>query len=204
MTRKTEARSLTRAASACLPLAPIFLLAGDILQILKGFDFELTLLLWISFVLFLPALGLLTYRALAAGQALAWAAGAFALIGTVAGASMQVLFRVIAVLNEAGAGAGVEVLENSGKLAQTTLMPGIFFPLGLLTLAIALSRGKVISAPAALLLAAGAILFPVGHAVGVPAALILGDLVLVLAFWLIYRQVKSHPREQPAVQPALA
>lgn len=80
-------------------------------------------------------------------------------------------------------------------LAATTLMPGALFPLGFLLLSVALLRSREFPTAAVVLLGVGAILFPIGHAVGVTPALIGGDVVLVVAMsW-----IASHLRARPAL-----
>jgi hypothetical protein len=66
-------------------------------------------------------------------------------------------------------------------------VPGVLFPLGNLILALALFRARRLGAIASCTLALGALLFPIGHAIGIPAALIGGDVVLAAAFALILR-----------------
>jgi hypothetical protein len=76
-------------------------------------------------------------------------------------------------------------LRGSRKLIVSTQMIGILFPLGLLILAASIYRSRAASPLAALLLAAGAILFPVGRIAGATFALLGGDLLLLAAFIMI-------------------
>lgn len=177
--------SLLRIAGVCSILAPLLLLVADIMQIVGGPGFEGTVVMWVSFVLFVPAIFGLSYLAIAEGSRLAFAGGASAYFGAMAGASMQVMFRVRAVLVEAGSTQAVELMRGSRKLFVTTQMIGIFFPLGLLILAFSLYRSGVVSPLIALSLAAGAILFPMGRIAGLLIGLIGGDLMLIIAFGVI-------------------
>jgi cation transport ATPase len=174
-----------RLAGLCAMLAPLPLLAGSAMQIAGGFGFEWTLAYWLSFVLFVPAVFGLTYLVARGGSRLGLWGGAAAFAGCMAGASMQVLFRVWAVLDEAGSPQTISLLQGSRKLIASTQMIGIFFPLGLLILAASTYRSRAASPLVALLLAAGAILFPVGRIGGSPYAFIASDLLLLAAFVMI-------------------
>ncbi len=174
-----------RLAGLCAMLAPLPLLAGDVMQIGGGWGFEWTIALWLSFVLFVPAVFGLTYLVARGGSRLGLWGGAAAFVGCMAGASMQILFRVWAVLREAGSPQTVELLQGSKKLVVSTQMIGILFPLGLIILAASVYRSRAASPLAALLLAAGAILFPVGRIAGLTFGLLGGDLLLLAAFVMI-------------------
>ena len=174
-----------RLAGLCSMLAPLPLLAGDAMQIVGGLGFEWTVALWLSFVLFVPAVFGLTYLVARGGSRLGLWGGAAAFVGCMAGASMQILFRVWAVLGEAGSPETIGLLRGSRKLIVSTQMIGILFPLGLLVLAASVYRSRAASPLAALLLAAGAILFPIGRIAGVTFALLGGDLLLLAAFVMI-------------------
>jgi hypothetical protein len=178
-----------RIAGLCSILAPLMLISGDALLLIGGLDFEWTIVLWLSFVLFVPAIFGLTYLTARSGNWLALAGGASAYFGCMAGASMQVLFRVQAVLNEAGSPQSVELLRSSRKLFVTTQMIGIFFPLGLLILAVCLYRRHVVKAIVPLSLALGAILFPMARIAGLLVGFVGGDLFLLLAFVIIGSQL---------------
>lgn len=153
--------------------------------------FEWTIALWVSFVLFVPAIFGLTYLAAGQGSRLALVGGASAFFGCMAGASMQVLFRVWAVLNELGSPQTVELLRASRKLIASTQMIGIFFPIGLLILAASLYRRHITSPIAPLSLAIGAILFPMGRIAGLLVGLVGGDLFLLIAFGMIGSRLLS-------------
>jgi hypothetical protein len=158
----------------------VFLLAGDLTQMLRPEGVAWTVLLAIAFVCFAPGLTLIPVGVVSRNATIIGAA--LAVIGAVAGAAMQVLFRVQAVLRDAGQADALAALSTSEILTMTTLIPGILFPLGLLVLAIALRRN--IGNLAALLLAAAAVMFPIGHAVAIMPVALLGDLVLLVAFWM--------------------
>jgi hypothetical protein len=181
-----------RIAGICAILAPIMLLAGDLVLIIGERRFEWTIVLWLSFVLFVPAIFGLTYIAFGDGNKLALAGGASAFFGAIAGASMQVLFRVYAVLEEAGAGQAIELLRKTMKLIATTQMIGIFFPIGLILLSISLYRNRIFRLLIPLLLTIGAILFPIGRIGGLAIAVIGSGTVLIAAFGLIGWQILSY------------
>jgi hypothetical protein len=119
--------------------------------------------LWLAFVFFVPAILGLTYLIATYGSRLALLGGALTYFGVMAGAGMQVLFRVWAILEEKGSPQTIELLQGSTKLIALTQMIGISFPIGLLILAVCLLWNRVVSPFVVLVFAAGAILFPVGR-----------------------------------------
>jgi hypothetical protein len=184
------ARTFSRIAGICCIAAPLLMLAADLLQ-LGGLKFEFTIVLWLAFVFFVPAILGLTYLIAKYGGGLAILGGASAFFGAMAGASMQVLFRVWAVLEEKNSPQTIELLKGSGKLIATTQMIGIFFPVGLLILAICLYWNRILSPLVALALAVGAILFPVGRIAGFWWAFIGSDILLIVAFVFMGRKLFS-------------
>lgn len=74
--------------------------------------------------------------------------------------------------------------EGVGGLMLLYPLPGLAFPLGFLVLAYALRRARAASAAAALLVALGALLFPVGRIGGVQWAVIGSGLALTLGMSL--------------------
>jgi len=176
-------RLFIRIAGICAIIAPLLMLAADLLQT-GSLKFEFTIVLWLAMVFFVLAVLGLTYSAASRGSRLALFGGAAAFFGAMAGASMQVLFRVHAVLEEKNLPQTVDVLKGSLKLVATTQMIGIFFPLGLLILAFCLYRTRVVVPLVAIVLAAGAILFPVGRIGGFWWAFSGSDILLLIAFGL--------------------
>jgi len=108
-----------RIAGVCSIIAPLLMLAADLLQ-MGGFKFEFTIVAWLTFVFFVPAIFGLTYLTASLGSRLAIFGGASAFFGTMAGASMQVLFRVWAVLDEQNSPQTIELLQKTLKLIATT------------------------------------------------------------------------------------
>jgi hypothetical protein len=185
-----------RIAGLCSILAPLTFLAGDSLLLIGGMRFEWTIAMWVAFVLFVPAIFGLTYLIASQGSRLAVVGGASAYFGAMAGASMQVLFRVWAVLNEAGSEQTIELLRGSRKLVVSTQFIGIFFPIGLLILAVCLYRSRLVNPLIALALAAGAILFPMGRIAGLLVGLIGSDLMFIIAFGVIGRRLLSMSAQE--------
>jgi hypothetical protein len=100
------------------------------------------------------------------------------------------------------AGAGLAVLAalvmviRPGVLAAPTRPPAVLFPLGLLVMSGAMIGSKV-SRRVAALIAAGAVLFPLGHLSGAPAALIGSDLIFLAAFWTVARRMTTPNSQLP-------
>jgi hypothetical protein len=184
-----------RIAGTCSMIAPVLMLGADLLQI-GGLRFEFSLALWLAFVFFVPAIIGLTYLIASYGSRLALLGGASAFFGAMAGASMQVLFRVYAVLDEKNAPEAVELLQKTLKLIATTQMIGIFFPLGLLILAFCLYRKQIVNPPVILVFVFAAILFPVGRIGGFWWAFIGSDILFIAAFGILgWRMFSGYIKE---------
>lgn len=175
---------------ALLVAGSLFLLGGDLVQVLRG-GFLWTILLSLAFVCFGAGLLLLPLAFSSQRHPLVIAGVASAFVGCFAGASMQVLFRTWEVLQDAHQTSAAELLRTDSALNFSTLVPGVFFPLGLLVLAIGLMLGRTLPLRTTLSLALGAVLFPIGHAAGIVPALVLGDIVLLLTFFSLF-MVRKH------------
>ena len=181
-------------AAVCAFAGPILILISDIFRIATGRMFEWSIILWLAFVVMIPAVIGLTWSLAAAGSRLAYPAGAFAFFGLMAGASMQVLFRVYAVLVEQGSMQTVEQLRSTFKLVASTQMIGLAWPLGLLLLAVSyylVRRSLVVP----LLLVAGAISFPIGRIAGSEIAVIISGLTFIVAFGIVGKQLWERSSE---------
>ena len=173
----------------------VVLLIGDVLQITNHQNILWTICLAISFVLFVGGMPAINSFLSASNQALRLLINVFLLIGAIAGASMQVFFRTRILLENEKFTDAVTSLSNNPLMAFTTMVPGIFFPLGLILLSIALFIAGKIPKWKIVLLLLGAIAFPVGHAIGIIYALVLGDLLLLSA-WIVIGAEKSTDEEK--------
>ncbi len=113
----------------------------------------------------------------------------FLLVGAIAGASMQVFFRTIIILDNENFSDASAALSNNPSLAFTTMVPGILFPLGLILLCIALFIARKQPVWKIILLLLGAIGFPVGHALGYMISLVAGDVLLLSAWIAFYSEI---------------
>ncbi len=180
---------LWRVARIGAVVAPILLLVGDCVALWNSRSISWTVLLWLSFVCFVPALVGLVIALGRSRPLLAAIGGVIVLIGTMAGAGMQAYFRTTIVLQNGGQDAALAFLRTQAVLPLTTQAPGIGFPIGLLTLAFGLWRSRLAPTWVPITLALGAVLFPIGHAVQVSWALVAGDVVLAVAFVALARHV---------------
>lgn len=172
-------------ASVCAILAPMVMLIADLFLITTGMMFEWTIVLWLSFVLFVPAIVGLTVVLFNNGSRLTLAGGISAFFGAMAGASMQVLFRTHAVLIESGADQTVEMLRGTLKLVLATQSIGLTFPIGLIILAVGIYRSGQFNSLVPVVLVIGALLFPVGRIGGFAAAILGSGIFLTVAFGMI-------------------
>lgn len=144
-------------------LAPPLLLTSDLLLI--QFISEPGLYVQrIALIVFMPAIAAVT---LLAHRRARWQVGA--------GAALAILGALAIVIRQ-------------GFLAGPMRPPAVLFPLGLLALAAAMI-GATISHRIAALIAAGALVFPVGHMTGAPAVLLGGDVMFLAAFWSLATQM---------------
>jgi hypothetical protein len=144
-------------------LAPPLLLISDILLI--QFISEPGLLVQrIALILFMPAL---IAVAVLADRRAQWSIGG--------GAALAFLGALAMVIRQ-------------GFLAAPIRPPAVLFPLGLLVVSAAMI-GTTVSRRLAALLAAGALLFPLGHMSGAPMALLGGDVLFLAAFWSLAKRM---------------
>ena len=178
----------TKVSYFCLIASSIALLLGDVLQVIDHDALHWTICLAISFLLFIggiPAINSLMGQTSVMFRVLI---NCSLLIGALAGASMQVLFRTNIILKKANATEAIEALSQSSALALSTMVPGIFYPIGLILVSITLLLSKEYMTWKVILLLIGAVLFPVGHALGNPVALLVGDFMLICA-WFFLRPI---------------
>jgi len=158
---------LASLAAGAAFLAPPVLLASDVLLIMFISDAGL-LTQRIALSLFVPAI---VGVALLAHDRAQWQIAA--------GAALAVL-------------GAMAIVIRPGFLAAPTRPPAVLFPLGLLVMSGAMI-GSTASRRVAALVGAGALLFPLAHQSGVPAALIASDVILLVAFWMLgARMVKGR------------
>ena len=188
---------LWRLARIGAVLGPLLLLAGDCVAIANMNSIWWTVLLWLSFVCFIPALGGVVVALARSKPVLAAVAGVVVLIGTMAGAGMQAYFRTGIMLENAGQDAAVAFLRTQRVMLLTSQVPGICFPIGLLLLSFGLWRSRLAPVWVPATLALGALLFQVGHAVRISWALVAGDVVLAVAFAALAMHVLRGPESVP-------
>ena len=83
------------------------------------------------------------------------------------------------------------IVIRQSFLAAPVRPPAVLLPLGLLVMSSAMIGSNVPRRVAAFI-AAGALLFPLARQSGVPAALIGGDVILLIAFWSLGRRMTNQ------------
>ena len=128
---------------------------------------------------------------------------ALALFALAAGGMVRVArphLRWPAALGAAVAAIGaIAIALNPGTLVVAIRPPAVLFPLGLLVMSGA-AIGSDTSRRAAGLMGAGALLFPFGHISGLPPLLIGGDVLLLVAFWLLAARMMNAESRIPNPQ----
>lgn len=123
--------------------------------------------------------------------------GASALIGWTVATRISVIIQLDA-LSESGVGGMpsnlAEFLVKSAPPVWASIFPiGLFFPLGLITLGIAIVWARPVNWLFGVLLAIGGVLFPIGRAMNNLWAVTACDIVLGVAFALIGWQILTGP-----------
>src|ERR1044072_1609256 len=187
MREQPAAEIRRRGAALGIFAAPVLMLAGDALRYWAGAQRTWFVMLKLALALFVGAtLGVVALtRGRADGAGLL--GGALAVVGCLAGACIVTANDIFQSFNAAG------LDEATTRAAQTAMMsgdmrahlflyplPGLAFPVGFLVLAYALVRARAASTTAALLVALGAILFPVGRIGGIEAAIMGSGLAFTL------------------------
>ncbi len=83
------------------------------------------------------------------------------------------------------------IVIRQSSLAAPVRPPAVLLPLGLLVMSAAMI-GSNVPRQVAALIGAGALLFPLAHQSGVPAAIIGGDVILLIAFWSLGRRMTDQ------------
>ena len=192
MREETAAEIRRRGAAVCLFAAPVLMLAGDALHYWTGAQRAWLVMLKLAFALFVgAALGVVALtRGRADGAGLL--GGALAVVGCLAGSGIVTAGAIFQSFNAAG------LVEATRRTVGAALMsgdvraylflyplPGLAFPAGFLVLAYALLRARAASPAAALLVALGAILFPIGRIGGIEAAVMGSGIALTLGMSLV-------------------
>jgi hypothetical protein len=192
-----DAERRRQIGAVALIAAPILLLLADLLQVFSGYDFASTSVAWIAFVLFIPAALALGHVTRPECSLLGLVGSACVLIGAMAAAQTVALFRIRGVLLHGVPGLPADTLQRifraEPRLFFTVFPLGIFFTLGLILLGLSLLRTGRFGLAGPLLVALGGLIFPFGHAAGVAAGLIAGDLFLVIGMSSLGRRILADP-----------
>ncbi len=170
-------------------IGPVLVLGSDLVHIFAGYAFAWTIGLFLGMLLFIPPIIGLTYVTAKSGSRLALVAGGFAFFGLVAGAGMQALFRVHAVLEEQGRMDVVTQLRQTFKLIAATQMIGLTWPIGLLLFALVSRKAWSGNYLIPSLFVVGAISFPVGRVLLLDWAVIVSGIVFLILFPLIGKRL---------------
>jgi hypothetical protein len=119
------------------------------------------------------------------------------LVGWAASTRISTVIQLDTVLRAGVEGVPPSAIESAFKSAPAvwvSIFPvGLFFPLGLIMLGLALFWWRPVNRWFGLLLALGGVLFPLGRAVGIEFAIIACDIVLAASFTAIGWQILTRP-----------
>lgn len=120
---------------------------------------------------------------------------ALTILGATVGARIVVLIQ-LALLGDAAPGgvraAMTSLLRNETAVWASMIPIGLMYPLGLLTLAVALFVARPVPRWVAVALAIGAVLFPMGRAMDIAPAVYLSDAVLAIAYGWLSREILTR------------
>lgn len=197
---------------ACLLAAPLLLLAGDALRAGAGMRYESLVLMKLSFAVFAAAVLALVHMLRERADRTGLVGGALALIGCVSAsgivtAAMIGLSLETSPLGEPTLRAVADAMQAGGVPTYLFLfpLPGLAFPAGLLVLSVGLLRSGVAPAPAAVLLALGALLFPFGRIPGIESAVLVSSVALAASLgWIGWRTLRREAPGWERAAPAAA
>ncbi|HEX8560670.1 MAG TPA: hypothetical protein VF668_21430 [Pyrinomonadaceae bacterium] len=187
MNTQTANELRRKGAAFCLLAAPLLMLAGDALRLWAGARHTWLVTFKLAFALFVGAALALVRLSGERAERAALLGGALAVVGCLAGVGIVTAGAVLDSLETAGldehATRAVEAAfarDGVGGYILLYPLPGLAFPLGFLVLAYALRRARAATTAAAALIAAGALLFPVGRIGGFGWAVIGSGLAMTL------------------------
>lgn len=182
-------RQMLKIAGVAAFVGSTLLLVSDLVHIFVGMAFEWTVGLFLAFTFMAAATVGFAYLAASRAGMMGVIGGCLAFFGLSAGAGMQALFRVHAVLEEQGSAQVVTELKQTFKLVAATQMIGLTWPIGVLLLSIASLKAWPGQYLLPLLLLIGAISFPIGRIAGSEIAVILSGIVFLLAYWIVGKRL---------------
>lgn len=198
-------RSRRRALAALgMIFGPAVMLAGDVQRYLSPDSavFRWSLFLQLAMMLLLLAvLGMVEELRPVADRA-GLAGGLLAGCGLFVGTAMQGFFRTwqTAVDTVPESAAAIDAALTGPDYLFSTRVPGITFPVGMLILAVALTVTRRVPAGLGLLIAAGAVIFPVGRIGGLWWAILASNVCFLLGLgWMAVRTLRGASGvEEPA------
>jgi hypothetical protein len=123
---------------------------------------------------------------------LALTGAALSTLGIVVGARIIALWQLSLVADPGRLTEGSVALklQETAPIVWVSVVPiGLMYPIGMVLLGVALLRSRAVPRWIGVLFVAGAVLFPIGRAVGVPAAIIGSDLCLGIGYAALCRMV---------------
>ncbi|MEZ5426253.1 MAG: hypothetical protein R2747_08315 [Pyrinomonadaceae bacterium] len=188
---QTQTNLSRNLSSICLAGAPAGMFIGSLIMYLSPENY------FVAYIFSKVGIGLFVFAIFAVVQMLrphlektALIAGGMAILGAINGATLYSFGYFFRVMSHAGAdqattGAFERIFREVYLTVVQIPLPGIFFPLGLLILAVGLFRSKLVPAGVAVLLALAAISFPMGRIPANPLICLITDLLLTVSLGLI-------------------
>lgn len=119
---------------------------------------------------------------------------AFTLVGATVGARILAVHQLVLLAETVpGATATLSTMLQSAPIVWVSIVPvGLTYPIGLITLGSALVTARPVNRWIGVLLVIAGILFPIGRAVGVDAAVYASDAVLAITYGFLSREILTR------------
>ena len=197
-----------KGAAVCLLAAPLLMLAGDALRYWAGARHTWLVMLKLSFAFFVGAALAAVHLTSERADRTRLVGGALAVVGCLAASGIVTANAVLGTVETAG------LEESAMRLVEAAFqrdgvggyiflypLPGLAFPAGFLVLSYALLRARVVAPPAAVALALGALLFPVGRIGGFEWAVIGSGVGMSVGLGLVALRVLGMSTDEWARLP---
>lgn len=177
-------------AGISLIAAPVMLLLADLTNFISGLHYPRYLIAKTAFAVFIAATLGLVHLLRERADRMGLIGGGLTIVGCISGATIVTFGLLeqtaIAVRLDAATLQSIERATEQIWMAVVMFpLPGLFFPIGLLVLSVGLYRTKLVARLIAVVLALGAVLFPIGRIPGILPFELASDILLVVALGLI-------------------
>lgn len=184
-------------AAASVAVAPIMLLAGDLIGFAPDLYYAHYALAKAALAMFVFAIFALVELLRRDADKLGLIGGGMAIIGAISGTTLFSFGYFYNEVSRSGLDASTaqsveQIFRQVYGVMVFVPLPGLFFPIGLIILSIGLFWTKVVPHWTAIALGLGALLFPVGRIPGILTVSVISDIFLTLSMCFIGWQILAR------------